>query len=114
MDHGNEAHGQNRTAHDLAAGCFFDERQLMRGIPVTDRREKFAAGFELVDQALGQLGWGGGQNDPVERGFVRPTLIAITVAHCDVSIAEPFESRGRGLSQRPENLDGVDLLGQAG
>src|SRR5436190_9810538 len=79
----NERHESHRK-HVLllhgAVGLARDQQQLLHLPALADRNHHPAAWLELVDKGLRHPWRGGRDDDPVERPFLRPALVAVADA----------------------------------
>jgi len=79
-----------------------------------DGDDHTAADFELLNQGLGDVVGGGGDNDGVEGSLFFPAEVAVGVADCDVVVANFVEGDRCVIGQGGDDLDGVDLVDEAG
>ena len=84
------------------------------GVGQTRRKHQLAAAFKLLDKGGWDQVGGGSNNDPIEGGNLRPTIIPIAKLHLDVVIAEMLQSPLRLFEEFFDDLHGVDLGSQFG
>jgi len=64
---------------------------------------------ELIDEWLGDVFGGAGDDDAVEGGMFGPALIAVTVFDVDIGVTEIGESASGLSGEWRDDFDGVDI-----
>ncbi len=91
MDQGNKANQCQHRAFIAVLGPTI-ERQLLEDL--ADRENQTSSNGKLIEERLWHVIGRSGHDDSVERGFLRPALIAVTDARVDGAVAE-FRQRVR-------------------
>src|SRR5712691_9124058 len=101
-----------RARAHLVAHTFHQCQHLALGVP--DGQHHAPAVGELLEERRRDTGAAGGDENAVERGFVRPAERAVADADPDVHVAQPFEHRARPRGEKSDTLDRADASDQLG
>ena len=96
---------RDRAALNHPAVSLLRNRDPLRLTLRADRRDQHAAWRELVEQRLRNRLDGGGHDDPIERRALRPSGVAVALAHLHVRVPELFQRAACPRRQLRHDLD---------
>src|SRR4029077_15655836 len=103
-----EAHRQDPPFLQRSVGALLDQPQVLDLARAADRDHHAAAGLELRHERGRYIRRGGGDDNGVERRFLRPALVAVTDLYFDVAVTEFFQTLRRRPSERFDYLHRID------
>ena len=111
---GDEAYGHTGLFLESAVFLFGDEREVLDLVHAAYGDAHLAAGFQLVEERLGDVVGGAGDDDGVEGSEFGPAEIAVAVFGFDGFVAMFFECLLCPFGEWFHDLNRIDMRGEFG
>src|SRR5262249_44129073 len=106
---GHEPYRKQLPCPDLSLIVELDQDQMLEGERSTDWDHHSAPRLELPNQRRRDLARCRGDDNPVERRRLLPTIVAVAESRRDVIVTKALQSLRSGVGKRRDNLDRLDF-----